>query len=459
MQPIEASPAALRQLAFRWPDRYPVLYDSAIADQGDPWTVVTALPAGHLALGRDGRLVTSESDLSALGAFLPALERWWQRDATPVPELAAMPWRGGFSVFLGYELGAEIEPRLKSMPRSSEPWLAWAIRVQAAVVHQHRTGRSWLLTEPSARHSRREALQQLESDLQAAAMPVTLECASGAALTATILAEDAPELYLRQVEAAREYIRAGEIYQINLSRAWRGEREPGTDLAALYQQLRSVNPAPFAAFAQWRGQCLLSASPERLVHVDRGRINTRPIAGTRPRSGHAVRHHHETGALLASAKERAEHVMMIDLERNDLGRLCLAGTVSVDEFMALESYPHVHHIVSSISGALRPAVTPIDVIRAVFPGGTITGCPKIRCMELIASIENEGRGAYTGSLGTIGLDGRLDLNILIRTLVATDSSLQLRTGAGIVADSVAELELEETRAKARGVLDALRVAS
>jgi anthranilate synthase component 1 len=159
--------------------------------------------------------------------------------------------------------------------------------------------------------------------------------------------------------------------------------------------------------------------------------------------------------LIANHKERAEHIMLIDLERNDLGRICQAGSVEVDEMMVLESYAHVHHIVSNVRGVLRTDVTPGMAIRAVFPGGTITGCPKIRCMEIIAELEDSPRGAYTGSFGYLNRDGSLDLNILIRTIVMHGRALQLRAGAGIVADSDPEAELDETRAKARGLLQAV----
>jgi len=182
-------------------------------------------------------------------------------------------------------------------------------------------------------------------------------------------------------------------------------------------------------------------------------VDTRPIAGTRPRRGQS-----DTAAIAEmteSPKEQAEHVMLIDLERNDLGRLCEAGTVRVDEYMVVESYAHVHHIVSNVSGRLRADVEPGDVVRALFPGGTITGCPKVRCMQLIGDLEGRGRGAYTGAMGYVALDGSLDLNILIRTMTVRDGEVELRAGAGIVADSDPLRELEETRAKARGLLRAL----
>jgi anthranilate synthase component 1 len=184
--------------------------------------------------------------------------------------------------------------------------------------------------------------------------------------------------------------------------------------------------------------------------------STRPIAGTRPRAENSCEDRQLSEDLIAHPKERAEHVMLIDLERNDLGRICEAGTVEVDEMMVLESYAHVHHIVSNVRGRLRMGVTPGEAIRAVFPGGTITGCPKFRCMQIIAELEDAARGAYTGSFGYLNRDGSMDLNILIRTLVKQGESLRFRAGAGIVADSDPHAELEETRAKARGLLEALK---
>jgi anthranilate synthase component 1 len=222
--------------------------------------------------------------------------------------------------------------------------------------------------------------------------------------------------------------------------------------ATLYRRLRATNPAPFAALAQLGDCAVISSSPERLVSVRSGVIETRPIAGTHPRGSDAGRDEALARRLLAHPKERAEHVMLIDLERNDLGRVCAPGSVEVDEFMALESYAHVHHIVSNVRGRLSAGATPGAVLRAVFPGGTITGCPKVRCMEIIRALEGCARGAYTGALGYLDRDGDMDLNILIRTLVRRGDAFTLRAGAGIVADSEAGRELEETRAKARGLL-------
>jgi anthranilate synthase component 1 len=254
------------------------------------------------------------------------------------------------------------------------------------------------------------------------------------------------------VSRALEHIAAGDVYQANLSRGWTCAVPAGCAPASIYHYLRRANPGPFSGIADLGKLAIVSSSPERLVSVRGRRIETRPIAGTRPRinGGDAE----AIGELIDHPKERAEHIMLIDLERNDLGRLCEAGSVEVDEMMLIESYAHVHHIVSNVRGRLRSDVTPAAVLRALFPGGTITGCPKVRCMQLIAELEGEGRGAYTGSMGYLGRDGSLDLNILIRTLTLSDGVALLRAGAGIVADSEPERELDETRAKARGVLHA-----
>ena len=246
------------------------------------------------------------------------------------------------------------------------------------------------------------------------------------------------------------------MFQVNLSRAWRAQLAAPVAAVDLYRRLRQSNPAPFAALMTLPdGRAVISSSPERLAQVRDGVIRTRPIAGTHPRSDDAGQDRRLAQELLAHPKERAEHVMLIDLERNDLGRVCRTGTVQVPEFMALESYRHVHHIVSEVSGVLRADITPAQVMRAVFPGGTITGCPKVRCMQIIHELEPAPRGAYTGSLGYLNHDGSLELNILIRTLVQDGAEIQLRAGAGIVADSVPERELNETRAKAKGLLAAL----
>jgi anthranilate synthase component I len=273
------------------------------------------------------------------------------------------------------------------------------------------------------------------------------------------VSEEPPGRFASAVERIHEYLRAGDVFQVNLSRAWTASLARGVTAEDLYARLRLSNPAPFAGLACWKGGAVLSSSPERLVEVRGRAVQTRPIAGTRPRGADGAADLALQQQLMASAKERAEHIMLIDLERNDLGRVCEPGSVEVSELMRVESYAHVHHIVSNVRGRLRAGAAPGAVLKAVFPGGTITGCPKVRAMEIIAELEGTGRGPYTGAMGYLGRDGRMDLNILIRTLVCEDGQVTLRAGAGIVADSQGEAELAETRVKARGLLQAIGAAA
>jgi anthranilate synthase component I len=447
LREVPASPAALRALAYRWPARYPMLLDSAAVSGQGAWSILAAR-AGP-ALYANGRGQLRGEGMQPQGRnFLEALERWWRDLALPEGDATALPFTGGWAVFLGYELAGEVEPTL-DLPGGGEALMACALRTPAGLVHDHRHGRSYVIAEPG----HEALLEQLLADL-AAAPPLPATAGLRGVPPAQPVEED-PELFRAGVLRAQRHIHDGDIYQANLSRLWTVEPGATPDLPALYEHLRVCNPAPFAAWAHFGDLDVLSSSPERLVRVHGGRVETRPIAGTRPRSHRAGSDSLETQAMLGNAKERAEHVMLIDLERNDLGRVCRAGSVRVSEFMIAETYEHVHHIVSNVDGELRAGVTPAEVIRAVFPGGTITGCPKVRCMQIIGDIERAPRGAYTGSLGYINRDGSMDLNILIRTFAHQSGRLSFRAGAGIVADSDWERELAETRAKARGLLAAL----
>jgi anthranilate synthase component 1 len=273
--------------------------------------------------------------------------------------------------------------------------------------------------------------------------------------TVTAVQEEEATLFTDAVVRAKEYIAKGDVYQANLSRQWSAEVDGSLEASDIYEVLCKSNPGPFAGMARWHDIEIISSSPERLLEVRNGVASTRPIAGTRPRSDDVATDDSLSAELFAHPKERAEHIMLVDLERNDLGRVCEAGTVEVNEMMVLESYAHVHHIVSNVQGQLRNDVTPGQAIAAVFPGGTITGCPKVRCMEIISELEQGPRGAYTGSFGYLNRDGSLDLNILIRTIVKQGNKVTFRAGSGIVADSDPEAELEETRAKAEGMLRAI----
>ncbi len=439
--PAVADPSAhLLSLHARHPERYPVFLDSA-ATHGPlgRYSLLLAAPGERICLHKDGHLSGPETG----DRFCERLSAWWRAERGPQPPLP-WPFAGGWFLYLGYELAGEVEPTLE-LPQSPLDLVACAWRMGASLLHDHATGRSVIAAEPGAM----DAVGLLADDYAC----VALEAATTDVPGAGPVVEDDAHAYLEACRRALSHIAAGDVYQANLARGWRAPMPQGLTSARLYGRLRAANPGAFAGIARLPGFDILSSSPERLVRVQGRHIDTRPIAGTRPRraSGDAA----EIAELTGSPKEQAEHVMLIDLERNDLGRLCEAGSVRVDEFMVVESYAHVHHIVSNVSGTLRADVEPGDVIRALFPGGTITGCPKVRCMELIGELEGAGRGAYTGAMGYLALDGSLDLNILIRTMTVHRGEIELRAGAGIVADSDPARELEETRAKARGLLSAL----
>jgi anthranilate synthase component I len=443
-------PAVLRRLAARLPDRYPMLLDSAADGPLSRTSVLVAEPSAALWLDRQGRLGAQGTVIQG-NTFFSALESWWLAERVEDGASSDLPFAGGWAIFLGYEMAQEVEPRL-SLPPSTLPWRAFALRTPCALIHDRIQQRVIAVAEADCT----DALDRLEADALGAAQEPD---APAEGIRVREIREEDPEAYLERVRRGKEYVRAGDIYQTNLSRPWHIELEGDPDVAALYNRLCTTNPAPFAALAQWRGAAIVCSSPERLVRVEGRRVDTRPIAGTRPRSRRPGDDLAEMTALAAHPKERAEHIMLIDLERNDLGRVCEAGTVRVDELMTIESYAHVHHIVSNVSGVLRSDVTPIEALRAVFPGGTITGVPKFRCMQIIAELEGVGRGAYTGSLGYLNRNGTMDLNILIRTMTLMGRQIEFRAGAGIVADSEPLRELGETRAKARGLLAAFEVAS
>ncbi len=428
---LAADGADLLALHAANPQRYPYLLESRALQEGEAgWDILFALP---------GRTIEAHQC-----DFLTTLDRQWQQQSSQnFPEQTeALPFRGGWFLFLDYELVHQIEPILSrgvTPPRSN----SFATEIPAAILRDKSKDCLYLVAENE------HQLNTLRTDLEREQpLPAYTPGVS------TPLEED-PQSFLDSVERIKRYIVEGDVFQVNLSRQWKAKVDPQLQPWQLYHQLCNTNPAPFAGLALHKERAIISSSPERLVEVRKGVAQTRPIAGTHPRGQTAQQDQALSAQLLSHPKEQAEHIMLIDLERNDLGRVCQPGTVVVDELMALESYAHVHHIVSNVRGQLKPGTTPGAVIAALFPGGTITGCPKVRCMEIIDELEGAPRGAYTGSFGYLNHDGSMDLNILIRTLMMAQSTVTLRAGAGIVHDSVPQRELEETRAKARGMLAAL----
>jgi anthranilate synthase component 1 len=427
------------------PARYPLLLESVAGGNAlSRWDLLLISNGEGLRLEADGQTRRLDGT-SSPGKFLDALDADWSTQRCGVTD-ATLPFRGGWALFLAYELAGQIEPVLNLSNAPGPLPVALALRCPAAVLRDHSTGRCVAVCEEGFKN----LLGSLDADLARSAQLPELP----AWREPSTIAEDDASAFLHGVEKVHDYLRAGDVFQVNLSRAWRAEFAQSPEPAAVYSRLRLANPAPFAGLLAFDDWALVSSSPERLVSVRGHVVETRPIAGTRPRlvdDDDAAR----IRELVAHPKERAEHVMLIDLERNDLGRVCRPGSVRVDELMSVESYTHVHHIVSNVRGELRDEITPGQVIAAVCPGGTITGCPKVRCMQIIAELESEGRGPYTGALGYLNRDGDMDLNILIRSAWLAGGQLQLRAGAGLVVDSIAESELQETRAKAKGLLRAL----
>lgn len=445
IRPVQVNSSALLELHAAHPSRYPALFESAAAGTAlGRFDILFAHPQGSLSLHADGKLRMPDGTTGA-APFLSALDHWWQAQRI-ASSSSPLPFSGGWLVYLGYELAGQIEPRLQ-LHRPASDLIASAVRVPAAVIYEHASQRAWMIAEAGFEH----VLDRIAADLA----QLTAVARDAHTPLAASVTEEAAERYLDIVRRALDHIGRGDIYQANLSRAWRGRLQPGVQPHDVYGRLRGTNPGPFCALAVLPELAIVSSSPERLVNVYDGWISTRPIAGTRPRGIHPEADRDLVEELRAHHKERAEHIMLIDLERNDLGRVCLPGSVEVDEYMTIETYAHVHHIVSNVRGRLRSDVGPSQALAAVFPGGTITGCPKVRSMEIIAELEDTARSAYTGSLGYLNRDGSMDFNILIRSLELRGSEFELRAGAGIVADSIPERELEESRAKARGVLRAL----
>lgn len=441
--PGDFDPDELRRLNQTFPSRYPFLLQST-AHSGElgRFDILFAFPEDSLVLNGRGKL--SGHCAENHEQFLGALDDWWAAERIEATA-GDLPFLGGWFLYLGYELAAEVEP---SLSLHDDPLLptAFAVRCPAAIILDHETGACNFVCENDSSTAKAQLLadiNQLDSG------------GAGAEAQSIEVSEDDPTQYTDAVKIAKKYIEAGDVYQANLSRQW--TVTVGTELSseAVYAALCAANPGPFAGIARWQGTSIISSSPERLLRVRDGIISTRPIAGTRRRGDDEATDDDLSNELIAHPKERAEHIMLIDLERNDLGRVCEAGSVEVDEMMVLESYAHVHHIVSNVRGKLRGDVTPGQAMAAVFPGGTITGCPKVRCMEIIDELELAPRGAYTGSFGYLNRDGSLDLNILIRTMVKHDRQISFRAGAGIVADSEPQAELDEARAKAEGMLRAL----
>jgi para-aminobenzoate synthetase component I len=379
----------------------------------------------------------------AIGEILPFLTQLVQQKSnSEAPDY--LPFTGGWLGWLGYDLAWEIE-RLPYLKGDVLPFpVAFWYEPECFAVLDHEQQTLWFAA------SNEKQLDQLEK----------AHCAESTIVSSAFQTEfcmSQPE-YEAIVLKAKQHIQAGDIFQANLS--LRFEAKTKAESWGIYRSLQSINPSPFSSYWKTPWGDVISCSPERLVKLNNQIAETRPIAGTRPRGMNLELDRQLAQELLDNKKERAEHIMLVDLERNDLGRVCEWGTVQVDELLVIERYSHVMHLVSNVVGKVRSQFTPIDVIRALFPGGTITGCPKVRCMEIIETLEPVRRSLFYGSCGYVDRRGNLDLNILIRTLLYAKSERDSATvwgqvGAGIVADSDPEKEWFESLQKARAQLAAL----
>ena len=429
------------------------LWEALYADE--PITVLLESPAiapsklarYSIAAGKPRQIWTP-----AVGEILTCLEGLRSRMLSVLTSQdlpAHLPFTGGYLGWFGYDLAWEIERLPYTKPDNLPFPVAFWYEPSSFAVLDHQTQEVWLAA--SDRHELQELSDRL-SNFQKIDSPIDFP-AKVKNQSSQVSYSPEQQGYEAMVETVKKHIYDGDIFQANLS--MRYGYPWAEDGWQLYKHLQKINPSPFASYWRTTWGEVISVSPERLVSLRDRHIETRPIAGTRPRGKTEQQDQAFEQELLACTKEQAEHIMLVDLERNDLGRVCEWGTVEVDELLVIERYSHVMHLVSNVIGTLRSDRTLVDLIRATFPGGTITGCPKVRCMEIVEKLEPQRRSLFYGSCGYIDRRGNMDLNILIRTLLKTDDHIWGQVGAGIVADSVSDREWRESLQKAQAQLAAL----
>jgi para-aminobenzoate synthetase component I len=437
---------------------WPVLLDGARVDPRlGRWSYIAADPFLRL-VSKDGRITSGERSFT--GDPFAVLQRALAHYRLEHDPALPVPFQTGAVGYLGYELAHHLE----RLPHPAQDDLAFPDLMvgfyDVVLAFDVMERRAWLLasgfpeTTPEAGMHRRKA----RADLFAARVGRVQEVGPSpeSAAEATIRSNFTRPAYEAAVQRVVDYILAGDIFQANLSQRFLAELPDGLDAFGLYRRLRRRNPAPFAAFLDFGEVAVASASPERFLRLEGRRVETRPIKGTRPRGATPEEDARLAAELLASEKDRAENVMIVDLLRNDLSRVCRDHTVQTPEICALESFATVHHLVSTVTGELRDGLDAVDLLRATFPGGSITGAPKIRAMEIIAELEPTARGPYCGSVGWLGFDGWMDTSITIRTYAIKGRTVVFQAGGGIVADSEPSAEYEETLAKARALFEALK---
>ena len=425
--------------------RYPyLLQSSAKGNSLCRYDILFAFPQKEIALNYEDIYKTNKN-------FLNNLDREWKKEKIKhKTKINKYPFYGGWFVYLGYELIAQIEEKIFPHKHRYNFPVAFATRIPAAIIKDNFNQETFIICEKKYK----KLLKKIEKDTITADKKLEKKKIKNKILFNS-LKEESPKKHINNIKKILEYIKSGDVFQVNLSREWYGKINKKYRASDIFSKLKETNPSPFSGLALFQDKAIISSSPERLAMVKDGYLETRPIAGTRKRGETGIYDVALSKDLLNNQKERAEHIMLVDLERNDLSKVTINGTVKVNESMIVESYTHVHHIVSNVRGKIKKGITPGNIIKAIFPGGTITGCPKIRCMEILSEIEKTGRGPYTGSMGYINRDGTMDLNILIRTIVQEKENISIRAGGGIVADSIPKRELEEARAKAKGMINAL----
>ncbi len=420
----------------------------------DPFLVLRSR-GDRVTLIRDGvEEVRRGNPFDALGELLETYTLEGSR--------AGIPFTGGAVGYFSYDLCHFIE-RLPTTAiddlQLPECYLAF---YDAAVVFDHLENKTYLVSTgfPELEESKRkrraeERMSELRSRVLLSSPPsITEEALAGKGIV--LKANFSHEGYLKTVATAREYICAGDIFEVNLSQ--RLEVDMTIPPYELYKRLRKINPAPFANYFNFDGVSIVGASPERFLKVRGDWVETRPIKGTRPRGKTPQKDRALAESLLASTKDRAENIMIVDLERNDIGRVCRYGTVKVTELTILETYPTVFHLTSTVVGQLSEGKNRIDLLKATFPGGSITGAPKVRSMEIIDELEPTRRSVYTGSLGYLSFSGDMDLDIVIRTIIVKDGRAYFQVGGAIVYDSEPEAEYIETLDKGKALIQALNLS-
>ncbi len=416
---------------------HPVLLDSAAS--GDPlgrYSILVADPAALLQPqpNEPGRQ-TIERLRQALAELGPA--RW--------PEELQLPFGAGALGFVSYDFGRALE-RMPEQARADIRLSTLQMGIYRwSLVSDNQLRRRWLVCHPIVDKSYQTRLlaRLADSTPQPGAF----------GLRQPFSAEQTQAAYLQAFERIQRYIRDGDCYQVNLAQRFSAPCQ-GDPLSA-YQRLRQACPTPFAAYLEFPGQAVLCLSPERFIKVMDGQAETRPIKGTRPRGSTPEQDRALAEELQSCPKDRAENLMIVDLLRNDFGRACAFGSVRVPELFQIESYPNVHHLVSSVTGTLKPGLDALELLASAFPGGSITGAPKIRAMQIIEELEPVRRSLYCGSIGYIGCEGQMDLNIAIRSLIHQGDRLYCWGGGAIVADSEGEAEYQESLTKVRVLMDSL----